>query len=100
MLKATDARFASLRCSALHGLSVAVTGIQREERLEVLPPPPINIADVVVVGLQVKRLLESNGATYSASLLRDETSLLLCSLNSSDKYEKARQWNVPCLSIR
>ena len=99
MLKATDARFASLRCSALHGLSVAVTGIPREERLEVIPPP-LNIADVVVVGLQVKRLLESNGAIYSASLLRDETSLLLCSLNSSDKYEKARQWNVPCLSIR
>ena len=38
MLKATDARFASLRCSALHGLSVAVTGIPREERLEVIPP--------------------------------------------------------------
>ena len=98
MLKATDARFASLRCPALHGLSVAVTGIPREERLEVIPP--LNIVDVVVVGVQVKRLLESNGATYSASLLRDETSLLLCSLNSSDKYEKARQWNVPCLSIR
>ena len=35
MLKATDPRFATLRCSPLYGLSVAVTGISREERLEV-----------------------------------------------------------------
>ena len=35
MLKATDARFATLRCSTLYGLNVAVTGISREERLEV-----------------------------------------------------------------
>ena len=35
MLKATDARFATLRCPTLYGLNVAVTGLSREERLEV-----------------------------------------------------------------
>jgi len=82
MLKATDARFATLRCSTLYGLNVAVTGLSREERLE------------------VKRLLEDQGATYSASLELDDTSLLLCSSDSSDKYKKAMQWGVPCLATR
>ena len=97
MLKATDARFATLRCSTLYGLSVAVTGISREERLEVRF---IKHTLLLLTFLQVKRLLEEQGATYSASLELDDTSLLLCSSDTSDKYKKARQWGVPCLSTR
>ena len=53
-----------------------------------------------IVRIQVKRLLEDQGATYSASLELDGTSLLLCSSDSTDKFKKAKQWGVPCLATR
>ena len=53
-----------------------------------------------IVSIQVKRLLEDQGATYSASLELDGTSLLLCSSDSTDKFKKAKQWGVPCLATR
>ena len=97
MLKATDARFATLRCPTLYGLNVAVTGLSREERLEVR----FVLRRLTLARLfQVKRLLEDQGATYSASLELDDTSLLLCSSDASDKYKKAMQWGVPCLATR
>ena len=99
LVSGVDKRFSSLKCPPLLGLTVCVTGLERQDR------------DLV------RTSVESGGGEYSGvldqvimlasdwtiiilrlSLIGQETSVLVCVTTSSEKWNAARRWGVPCVS--
>lgn len=81
LFRYTDLPTDEYLCPVLQGCTVCVTGLSSTERKE------------------VQRLCEQHGATYTGQLKMNESTHLIVSEPSGQKYECARKWNVYCVSL-
>ncbi|XP_068207098.1 DNA topoisomerase 2-binding protein 1 isoform X2 [Palaemon carinicauda] len=76
---ATDEQFLSYTCPIFKNLVICVSQMPRKNKAA------------------LKKIIEENGGTYSASLEMAVTSVLIIPSPEGDKYEYARNWRIQCL---
>ena len=96
IVSGVDKRFSSLKCPPLLGLTVCVTGLERQDRDLVRTSVESGGGEYSGVLDQVI-LLASDWTIIIRSLIKQETSVLVCVMSSSEKWNSARRWGVPCV---
>ncbi|KFM76256.1 DNA topoisomerase 2-binding protein 1, partial [Stegodyphus mimosarum] len=81
LLHATDSSFDKYKCPVFKGLIITVSQLSAEERAA------------------IKSLVERNGGIYMGALKARETTHLVLSEPSGDKYRYARNWKVFCVNV-
>ncbi|XP_050711420.1 DNA topoisomerase 2-binding protein 1-like isoform X2 [Eriocheir sinensis] len=78
-VSATDELFLPYKCKPLHGLVVCVSQVDQDTKAD------------------LKRIIEENGATYTNTLDKGSTSVLIVSSPEGKKYNFAIKWGIYCL---
>ncbi|NXS63818.1 TOPB1 protein, partial [Brachypteracias leptosomus] len=82
MVRYTEVALAEHSCPVFLGCTICVTGLSSLERRE------------------VQRLAAEHGGHYTGQLRVNECTHLIVQEPKGQKYECARKWNVPCVSVR
>ena len=81
-LHASDSCYDRFKCPVFKGLIISVSQLSAEERLT------------------LKKVIEENGGSYSGALKAHETTHLVLSEPTGDKYRFAKSWKVICVNVK
>ncbi|XP_069689282.1 DNA topoisomerase 2-binding protein 1-A isoform X2 [Periplaneta americana] len=76
---ASDPEFQEYKCPVFHGLTITCSNLPRQEKEK------------------IKKLINDNGGTFCGQLELNTTNLLVISNPVGDKFQYAREWNLPCV---
>ncbi|XP_010144579.1 PREDICTED: DNA topoisomerase 2-binding protein 1 [Buceros rhinoceros silvestris] len=82
MVRYTDVNVEDYTCPVFLGCTICVTGLSSSDRRE------------------VQRLAAEHGGQYMGQLTMNECTHLIVQEPKGRKYECAKKWNVPCVSVR